>query len=144
MPTGLTPLWNSTWRDLDDVSLMCYNRLCARLPVQPASSSEISVFEQQNARLEISSNEVRLMPAVSGALTRTALTRQLFPSMDFRVSLDSRLTEGSTSADASPTLQLPMWKQLEIMLFDPSQRAQARLQTAAVVWFRFFRSSGGR
>lgn len=122
-----------SWRDLDDVSLMCYNRLCARLPVQPASSSEISVFEQQNARLEISSNEVRLMPAVSGALTRTALTRQLFPSMDFRVSLDSRLTEGSTSADASPTLQLPMWKQLEIMLFDPSQRAQARLQTAAVV-----------
>lgn len=122
-----------SWRDLDDISMLCYNRLCARLPVSANASSEISVFEQQNARLEISSHEVRLTPALTGPLTRTALTRRLFPAMDFRVCLDSRLTEGSTSTDASPTLQMPMWKQMEIMLFDPAKGTQSRLQTASVV-----------
>ena len=122
-----------SWRDLDDISILCYNRLCARLPYSSAATADISVFEEQNARISVNGSHIVMAPSVPSPNMRAVLNRELFPGMNLEVRLDSRLTEGSTNADASPTLQLPMWKQLERMLFDPAQHLNDhRTATAAL------------
>ena len=109
-----------TWRDLDDINLLCYNRLLTDIAPHPAALKEVAVFDGDKASIIVGARGLNLVPAITSRSTKTALTYPAFGDFPVNVQLNARLSE-KISADASPELQRPMWIEAERMLFDPEK-----------------------
>lgn len=113
------------WRDLDDINLLCYNRLLTPMPASATDTGEVSVFDGDKASLVVGPRGLSLVPAITSRTTKTALAYPVFDNFPVNVQLNARLSE-KIATDASPELQHPMWVEAEHMLFDPDKYAPGK------------------
>ena len=119
-----------SWRDLDDINFLCYNKLMTGPASPSADVKEIAVFESDKATMIVGPKGLSLMPAVISNTTKTAASYPVIKDCPFSIQLNGRLTEKPGVSD-TPGRQHPMWTEAERMLFDPEKYPGVPASTAS-------------
>lgn len=119
-----------SWRDLDDINFLCYNKLMSGPATPSPDVKEIAVYESDKATLIVGPKGLTLMPAIITNTTKTAVSYPVIQDFPFSIQLNGRLTEKPAVSDA-PRRQHPMWTEAERMLFDPDKYPGVPASTAS-------------
>lgn len=107
------------WRDLDDMMRLCHTRLSVPLPSSGAGAGDgVAVFEGEDARVEISGNNIAVMPPAVGSNTKRVFSRAVARDMTFSVMANVRLAEKFPGDGLNLCDHHLFWNELEKTLSD--------------------------
>lgn len=121
-----------TWRDLDDITRLCYTKLATPLRAELRSGSA-TAFEGDAARVTIDNRHLTVSPVMTGTNTKTAFSGNIGDRMSISVMLNGRLTEKFLPADTNLRSHHLFWNDLEKTLLDKDLKPTAAIATMTKV-----------